>query len=68
RLFMQEYRKLIYAYTDEAITYGAPIRVKNSTIENYINQLLNPQLQQGFVEEKGQAFRRGNQVIHISVY
>ena len=68
RLFMQEYRKLIYAYTDEAITYGAPVRVRNNTIENYINQLLNPQRQQGFVEEKGQAFRRGNQVIHISVY
>jgi hypothetical protein len=68
RLFKQEYRKLIYAYLDDAITYGAPVRVEKSTIDNYTNQLLNPQIQGGFVEEKGQAFRRGNQVIHIAVY
>lgn len=68
RLFVQEYRKLIYSYLDDAITYGAPVRVEKSTIDNYINQLLNPLLQQRFVDEKGQAFRRGNQVIHIAVY
>lgn len=68
RLFKQEYRKLIYAYLDEAITYGAPVRVEKSTIDNYLELLLSPQTQQRFVEEKGQAFRRGNQVIHISVY
>ena len=68
RLFKQEYRKLIYAYMDDAITYGAPVRVAKSTIDDYVNQLLTPQMQQRFVEEKGQAFRRGNQVIHIAVY
>jgi hypothetical protein len=68
RLFLQEYRKLIYAYLDDAITYGAPVTVEKSTIDNYINQLLNPQFQGRFVEEKGQAFRKGNQVIHIAVY
>ncbi len=68
RLFKQEYRKLIYAYLDDAITYGAPVNVQKSTIDNYVNQLLNPQLQQNFVQEKGQAFRRGDQVIHIAVY
>jgi len=68
RLFKQEYRKLIYAYLDDAITYGAPVRVEKSVIDAYINQLLDPQIQGGFVEGKGQAFRRGNQVIHIAVY
>lgn len=68
RLFLQEYRKLIYAYTDDAITYGAPVRIEQSTINNYINQLLSPETQGQFVEEKGIAFRRGNQVIHIAVY
>ena len=68
RLFLQEYRKLIYAYADDAITYGSPVRVEKSTIDNYVNQLLTPQNQGRFVEEKGQAFRRGNQVIHIAVY
>ncbi len=68
RLFIQEYRKLIYAYLDEAITYGSPVRVEQVTIANYANQLLTPQTQERFVDEKGQAFRRGNQVIHIAVY
>jgi len=68
RLFLQEYRKLIYAYLDDAITYGAPVKVAKSTIDDYVNQLLIPQNQMNFVEEKGQAFRRGNQVIHIAVY
>ena len=68
RLFKQEYRKLIYSYLDDAITYGAPVNAQKSVIDNYINQLLNPQTQVSFIEEKGQAFRRGNQVIHIAVY
>jgi uncharacterized membrane protein YkoI len=67
-LFMQEYRKLMYSYIDDAITYGAPVNVERITIDNYLNQLLIPQFQQRFVQEKGQAFRRGNQVIHIAVY
>ena len=68
RLFRQEYRKLIYAYLDDAITYGAPVAIDQSTIDDYLNQLLHPQLQQRFVEEKGQAFRKGMQAIHIAVY
>jgi hypothetical protein len=68
RLFRQEYRKLIYAYLDEAITYGAPVRARDEIIENYANQLLTPERQGRFVEERGQAFRKDNQVIHIAVY
>lgn len=68
RLFMQEYRKLLYSYIDDAITYGSPVNIDKVTIDNYLTQLLTPQLQQSFVQEKGQAFRRGNQVIHIAVY
>ncbi len=68
RLFMQEYRKLLYSYIDDAITYGAPVNIEKVVIDNYLTQLLTPQLQQNFVQEKGQAFRRGNQVIHIAVY
>ncbi|MFN6377707.1 MAG: ARPP-1 family domain-containing protein [Flavobacteriales bacterium] len=68
RLFMQEYRKLLYSYIDDAITYGAPVTIDKVTIDNYLTQLLTPQLQQSFIQERGQAFRRGNQVIHIAVY
>ena len=68
RLFTQEYRKLIYAYLDDAITYGAPVSIRKRNIENYANNLLDPQRQIPFVEERGQAFRKGNQAIHIAVY
>lgn len=67
-LFTQEYRKLMYSYIDDAITYGAPVNIEKNTIDNYLNQLFTPELQQRFVQERGQAFRRGNQVIHIAVY
>lgn len=67
-LFKQEYRKLMFAYIDEAISYGAPVNTDRTVLAAYFSQLLDPQLQQRFVEEKGQAFRKGNQVIHIAVY
>lgn len=67
-LFLQEYPKLLYAYIDEAITYGAPITVPQQTLENYINQLLDLSTQGNFIEQRGQAFRKSQQVIHISTY
>jgi hypothetical protein len=67
-LFVQEYPKLLYSYIDEAITYGAPLTITASAMENYINQLLDPASQGRFIEERGQAFRKGQQVIHISTY
>lgn len=67
-LFLQEYPKLLYSYIDEAITYGAPVTITSSVMENYINSLLDPDLQGQFIEERGQAFRKGQQVIHISTY
>jgi hypothetical protein len=68
RLFRQEFRKLIYSYLDDALTYGGAISISNDVIERYANQLLTPDTQRQFIEEKGQAFRRGGQTIHISVY
>ncbi|KOY86766.1 hypothetical protein AD998_11990 [bacterium 336/3] len=67
-LFRQEYQKIIYSYLDDAITYGAPVNVEKRTIDNYINQLLDPNQQVNFVKEKGQAFTKDNRVIHIAVY
>lgn len=67
-LFVQEYPKLLYSYIDEAITYGAPATITLNAMENYINQLLDPASQGRFIEERGQAFRKGQQVIHISTY
>jgi hypothetical protein len=67
-LFLQEYPKLLYSYIDEAVTYGAPITVPQRTMEDYINKLLDISTQANFIEQRGQAFRKGQQVIHISTY
>jgi hypothetical protein len=67
-LFLQEYPKLLYSYIDEAVTYGAPITVPQAAMEEYINKLLDLSTQANFIEQRGQAFRKGQQVIHISTY
>lgn len=67
-LLKQEFPKLLYSYIDEAITYGAPISVSQRTMEDYINALLDPNQQAEFVDKRGQAFRKGQQVVHISTY
>jgi len=65
-LFMNAYPKLLYSYTDEAITFGEPVQESNSVVSDYAHQMLTPELQQKFIEEKGQVFKKGTQVIHIS--
>ncbi|MFN7836618.1 MAG: ARPP-1 family domain-containing protein [Bacteroidota bacterium] len=67
-LFKQEYPKLLYSYIDEAITYGAPITVSQRAMEEYVNAILDPDQQAAFIEQRGQAFRKGQQVVHISTY
>jgi hypothetical protein len=67
-LFLQEYPKLLYSYIDEAVTYGAPITIQQSIIDDYLNKLLDTGTQANFIEQRGQAFRKGQQVIHISTY
>jgi len=67
-LFLQEYQKLLYSYIDEAVTYGAPITIQQSIIDDYLNKLLDTGTQANFIEQRGQAFRKGQQVIHISTY
>lgn len=67
-LFKQEFTKLLYSYIDEAVTYGAPVSISPAAMEGYINNLLDLSQQASFIEQRGQAFRKGQQVIHISTY
>jgi hypothetical protein len=68
RLFQLEYQKLIYSYVDEAVTYGGPVVASPNVINAYANDLLDFNRQANFIEQRGQAFRKGYQVIHISTY
>lgn len=67
-LFKQEFQKLIYSYVDEAVTYGAPVTIRQNVMDEYILNLLDVSHQADFIDQRGQAFRKGQQVIHISVY
>jgi hypothetical protein len=68
QLFLQEYQKLVYSYIDEAVTYGAPVAISQRLMEDYVNKLLDISTQANFIDQQGQAFRKGQQVIHISTY
>jgi hypothetical protein len=68
RLFQLEYQKLIYSYIDEAVTYGGPVVASPNVINAYASDLLDFNRQGNFIEQRGQAFRKGYQAIHISTY
>jgi len=68
RLFRAEFEKLIYSYIDEAVTYGSPVVASPAVINAYANELLDFNRQANFIEQRGQAFRKAYQVIHISTY
>lgn len=65
-LLMNAYPKLLYSYSDEAITFGEPVQESSAAVNEYTHRMLSPELQQKFIEEKGQVFKKGAQVIHIS--
>lgn len=65
-LFINAYPKLLYSYSDEAITFGDTVQESASVITEYAHRMLSPELQSKFIEEKGQVFKKGAQVIHIS--
>lgn len=68
RLFRAEFEKLIFSYIDEAVTYGSAVVASPVVIHTYANELLDFNRQANFIEQRGQALRKGYQVIHISTY
>lgn len=68
-LFYREYNNLIYAYIDEALTFGAPVSMTEESIKRYMDNLLsNAVMQDRFVRQNGKMFRQGEQIIHITTY
>lgn len=68
-LFYREYNNLIYAYIDEALTFGAPITITDAAVKNYMDNLLtNAVMQERFVRQNGKMFKQGEQIIHITTY
>ncbi|MEM6394986.1 MAG: DUF6569 family protein [Bacteroidota bacterium] len=68
-LFYREYNNLIYAYIDEALTFGIPITMTDAEVKRYMDNLLtNEVMQDRFVRQNGKMFKQGEQIIHITTY
>lgn len=68
-LFYREYNNLIYAYIDEALTFGTPVTISDDSIKRYMdNVLTNEVMQERFVAQNGKMFKQGEQIIHITTY
>lgn len=68
-LFYREYNNLIYAYIDEALTFGAPVTITEEAVKRYMDNLLsNTAMQERFVRQNGKMFREDDQIIHITTY
>lgn len=68
-LFYREYNNLIYAYIDEALTFGMPVSMSDDAVKQYMDNLLtNSVMQERFVRQNGKMFKQGEQIIHITTY
>ena len=68
-LFYREYNNLIFAYIDEALTFGLPVTMTDEAVRGYMDNLLtNSVMQERFVRQNGKMFRQGEQIIHITTY
>jgi hypothetical protein len=68
-LFYREYNNLIYAYIDEALTFGLPVTMTDEAVKQYLDNLLtNEVMQERFVRQNGKMFKQGEQIIHITTY
>ncbi len=69
QLFNSQFESLLVAYSSEAITDGAPLKIQESQVKAYMDQLLANQNQQNkFIKEKGKVFENKNRKLRISTY
>ncbi len=68
-LFYREYNNLIYAYIDEALTFGVPITISDDAVRRYMDELLTDERsQERYVQQNGKMYKEGRQIIHITTY
>jgi hypothetical protein len=70
QLFQREYDGLIFAYIDEAITFGLPVSITPEALQRYLDNLLsNERMQQAFVQQYGKVFTDDNgHIIHLTTF
>jgi hypothetical protein len=67
-LFQTQFNSLLSSYINEAITDGAAVNIKSEMVENYVNELLDENRQNGFIEKRGKMFQTERKKLRISTY
>ncbi len=68
-LFYSQLEPLLRGYTDDVITFGAPITYPDKSLHDYMDELLrNEKSQENFVQDNGKIFRLGGEVIHVNTF
>jgi len=68
-LFYSQLEPLLKGYSDEAVFFGAPIRLADKSLKEYMDKLLSDEKsQEKFVKENGKIFKQQGQVIHINTF
>ncbi len=68
-LFYNQLEPLLRGYIDEAILFGAPVKMPDPPIKKYMDKLLSSETsQEEFVKKLGKIFRQDGKVIHVNTF
>ncbi len=68
-LFYEQLEPLLRGYIDEAVLFGAPVKMPDPPIKKYMDKLLSSEAsQEEFVKKMGKIFRQDGQVIHVNTF
>lgn len=68
-LFYNQVEPLLRGYIDEAVLFGAPVRMPDPPIKKYMDKLLSSEAsQEEFVKRMGKIFRQDGKVIHVNTF
>jgi hypothetical protein len=68
-LFYDQLEPLLRGYIDDAVLFGAPVKLPDPQIKKYIDKLLSSEAgQEEFVKKMGKIFRQDGKVIHVNTF
>lgn len=68
-LFYEQLEPLLHGYIDDAVLFGAPVKMPDAPIKKYMDKLLSSEAsQEEFVKKTGKIFRQNGKVIHVNTF
>ena len=69
QLFQTQYRNLLGSYINEVITDGAPVKVQEAQVEQFMAELLDKELKnEQELKKRGKVFKNNGRKLHVSKY